>query len=86
MKLGAMDELLTRSPSVMLGYWNNPEATAKTIDPEGWFRTGDRARIEDGHVYITGRIKEIIVMANGEKVPPGDMELAIATDSLFSQR
>jgi len=84
-KLGAMDELLTRSPSVMMGYWNNPEATAKTIGPEGWLRTGDRARIEDGHVYITGRIKEIIVMANGEKVPPGDMELAIATDGLFSQ-
>ena len=84
-KLGAMDELMTRGPSVMLGYWNNPEATDQCIGPEGWFRTGDRARIEDGHVFITGRIKEIIVLANGEKVPPGDMELAVATDSLFSQ-
>ena len=84
-KLGAMDELMTRGPSVMLGYWNNPEATDQCVDPEGWFRTGDRARIEDGHVFITGRIKEIIVLANGEKVPPGDMELAVATDSLFSQ-
>ncbi len=84
-KLGAMDELMTRGPSVMLGYWNNPEATDQCIGPEGWFRTGDRARIKDGHVFITGRIKEIIVLANGEKVPPGDMELAVATDSLFSQ-
>jgi long-subunit acyl-CoA synthetase (AMP-forming) len=85
-KLGEMDEMLTRSPSVMLGYWNNPEATAKSIDSEGWFHTGDRVRIdEEGHVYIIGRIKEIIVLANGEKVPPGDMEQAIGMDPLFGQ-
>ena len=84
--LGEMDELLTRGPSVMLGYWNNPEATAKSIDADGWFHTGDRARIDEaGHVSIIGRIKEIIVMANGEKIPPGDMEQAVAMDSLFDQ-
>jgi hypothetical protein len=81
-----MDEMLTRSPSVMLGYWNNPEATAKSTDADGWFHTGDRVRVdEEGHVYIIGRIKEIIVLANGEKVPPGDMEQAIGMDPLFSQ-
>ena len=69
----------------MLGYWNNPEAKKKTIDEDGWLHTGDRARIEESHVFITGRIKEIIVLANGEKVPPGDMEMAIALDRLFSQ-
>jgi len=84
-RLGETDELQTRGPNVMLGYWNNPEATKKTIDEDGWLHTGDRARIEGGHVYITGRIKEIIVLANGEKVPPGDMEMAIALDRLFSQ-
>jgi long-chain acyl-CoA synthetase len=55
------------------------------IDSEGWFHTGDKARIEKNHVYITGRIKEIIVLANGEKAPPADMEMAIALDTLFEQ-
>lgn len=82
-KVGDKDELLTRGPSVMMGYWNNPEATAQSIDSEGWFHTGDCARIDHGHVFITGRIKEIIVLANGEKVPPGDMEMAICMDELF---
>jgi long-chain acyl-CoA synthetase len=56
------------------------------IDAEGWLNTGDTVGISDtGHIYITGRIKEIIVMSNGEKVPPGDMEQAILRDSLFDQ-
>ena len=84
-RMGERDELLTRGPSVMLGYWNNPEATAKSIDADGWFHTGDCVRIEDEHIFITGRIKEIIVMSNGEKVPPGDMENAIVLDGLFLQ-
>ena len=85
-KLGKNDELLTKSPCVMMGYWNNPTATKEAIDEQGWFHTGDKARQdEQGHLYITGRIKEIIVMGNGEKIPPADMEMAIATDSLFDQ-
>ncbi|MGD8498750.1 MAG: long-chain fatty acid--CoA ligase, partial [Chromatiales bacterium] len=84
--IGPNDELLTRSDCVMLGYWNNKEATEATIDAEGWLHTGDKARIDDsGHIYITGRIKEIIVLANGEKVPPADMEMAIVMDPLFEQ-
>lgn len=83
--LGEHDELLTRSPSVMLGYWQNEEATREMIDEDGWLHTGDQVRIENGHVYITGRIKEIIVLSNGEKVPPVDMELAISMDPLFEQ-
>ncbi|HEC16363.1 MAG TPA: long-chain fatty acid--CoA ligase [Sedimenticola sp.] len=84
-KIGDNDELLTRSPSVMLGYWNNEQATREVIDDDGWLHTGDKARIEHGHIFITGRLKEIIVLANGEKVSPGDMEMAIALDGLFEQ-
>jgi len=70
----------------MLGYWNNPEATAVTIDQEGWLTTGDAASIDpDGFITITGRVKEIIVLANGEKVPPSNMEAAILRDHLFDQ-
>ncbi len=86
LKVGEGGELLARGSAVMLGFWNNPEETAKVIDKEGWFHTGDIARIdEQGYVYITGRIKDIIVMANGEKVSPADMEIAIAMDALFEQ-
>ncbi len=84
-RIGEEGELLAKTPGVMLGYWHNPEATAKAIDADGWLHTGDKARIENGHIYITGRLKEIIVMANGEKVPPADMEMAIALDPLFEQ-
>ncbi len=84
-KLGPGDELLTRSSCIMLGYWNNPAATSAMIDNDGWLHTGDCARIENGHIFITGRIKEIIVMSNGEKVPPEDMQIAINMDALFEQ-
>ncbi len=84
-RLGDNDELLVRSPGIMKGYWNNEDATREMIDTDGWLHTGDVARIDNGFVYITGRIKDIIVMANGEKVPPADIEMAIANDSLFDQ-
>jgi long-chain acyl-CoA synthetase len=83
--IGEQDELLVRGDSVMMGYWQDPESTAEVIDKDGWLHTGDKARIEDGFIYITGRIKDIIVMANGEKVAPVDMEHAILSDSLFEQ-
>ena len=84
-KLGANGALLVKGPNVMRGYWNNREATAAVLDGSGWLDTGDQAKIENGFLYITGRIKEIIVMANGEKVPPVDMELAIQFDPLLEQ-
>lgn len=84
-RIGPGGELLVRSPGVCLGYWRNPEASAALIDNGGWLHTGDKARIEQGHIYITGRIKEIIVLANGEKLPPTDMEAAIARDPLVEQ-
>lgn len=85
-KIGEQSALLVRGPSNMLGYWHNDEATKAMIDSEGWLNTGDTARIsETGHIYITGRLKEIIVLSNGEKVPPADMEAAIQRDTLFDQ-
>ena len=84
-RIGEHHELLVRSPSVMMGYWNNPEATAGLIDSDGWLHTGDQVRVQGGHFYITGRIKEILVLSNGEKVPPVDMEMAITLDPLLDQ-
>ena len=85
-RIGEQNALLVKGPSNMLGYWHNPEATQAMIDADGWLNTGDTARIsETGHIYITGRLKEIIVLSNGEKVPPADMETAIMRDSLFDQ-
>jgi len=85
LRIGENEELLAKSPGVMMGYWNNHQATSKTITTDGWLRTGDKARIEDDFVYITGRIKDIMVMSNGEKIPPADMENAIALEPLFEQ-
>jgi len=85
-RLGELNELQVIGPNVMLGYWNNPEATRAMIAADGWLKTGDVAHISaTGHVYITGRIKEIIVMSNGEKIPPTDMEIAILHDPLVDQ-
>lgn len=84
-RIGSDDELLVKGDNVMMGYWNNHSATAKVLTQDGWLHTGDQARIADGHVYITGRLKDILVLSNGEKVPPADMELAIAMDPLIEQ-
>ncbi|NDP48303.1 MAG: long-chain fatty acid--CoA ligase [Sulfuriferula multivorans] len=85
-KIGDEDELLTRSRCVMRGYWQNEEATHELIDSAGWVHTGDKARVDaHGFYTIVGRIKDIIVLNNGEKVPPSDMESAILLDPLFEQ-
>ena len=84
-RLGANRELQVRGPSVMRGYWKRPEDTARVLTPDGWLSTGDQADMTGGRIRIMGRIKEIIVTSTGEKVPPGDLELAIAVDPLFAQ-
>lgn len=82
-KIGENRELLTRGPNLMLGYWKIKETI---IDEQGWLHTGDQAELdEQGRIYIIGRTKEIIVLSSGEKVPPEDLQLAIATDPLFEQ-
>ncbi|MES2563692.1 MAG: long-chain fatty acid--CoA ligase [Pseudomonadota bacterium] len=84
--LGENSALLIKGPNVMLGYWQNESATRQILTAEGWLNSGDLAKIDDqGHVYIVGRLKEIIVMSNGEKISPVDVEAAIARDALFEQ-
>ena len=78
-------ELCVRGPALMLGYWNNRAATEAIIDTQGWLHTGDIVRVDDDRILITGRAKEIIVMSNGEKIPPGDAEQAILMDPAFEQ-
>ena len=88
-KLVEHDELWVQGDSVMQGYWQNEEATNKTIVEAAdgrWLKTGDCASIDhQGYIRIVGRIKDILVLANGEKVPPTDIEIAIARDPLFDQ-
>lgn len=70
-------ELLIKGPIVMLGYYNNPEATAEAFDGE-WFKTGDYGRVDDeGFVFITGRKKNIIITPNGKNVYPEEIEAVI---------
>jgi long-chain acyl-CoA synthetase len=86
LRVGEASALMIKGPNVMMGYWNNPDATKAILGADGWLNSGDTARIDDkGHVFITGRLKEIIVLSNGEKVPPVDIESAIARDPLFEQ-
>ena len=84
-KISENGELLVRGSCVMQGYWKNPEATAEAIDHEGWLHTGDIAEYDGTHLKITGRLKDILVMSNSEKISPTDIETAIAADPLFEQ-
>jgi long-chain acyl-CoA synthetase len=84
-RIGDNDELMVRGPNVMLGYWRRPDDTRRAIEPDGWLHTGDQARIEAGRIFITGRIKDIIVTSTGEKIAPADLETAITSDPLFEQ-
>ncbi len=79
-------ELLVKGPSVMKGYHNQPELTAEVIDKEGFFHTGDIAEIKNGgHIYITGRIKNMIVLSGGKKVFPEEVEAVLEKSPLFSE-
>ena len=71
---GMEGEIVVRSPGVMKGYYNNPAATAKVLSADGWLRTGDLGLVEEGgYMYITGRLKDIIILG-GENVLPADIE------------
>ena len=79
-------ELLVRGPGVMLGYWNDDEATAEAIDAHGWLHTGDLGHLdEDGYLFVTGRVKSLIVLDSGKKVQPEEVEAALARSGRFTE-
>ncbi len=78
--------ILARGPQIMQGYYNNPEATAKALDPEGWFDTGDLGWMTDQQdLIITGRAKDTIVLSNGENIEPQPLEDACARSVYIDQ-
>jgi long-chain acyl-CoA synthetase len=84
-KVAPDGEVLTRGPHVMKGYWNNPAATAEAIR-DGWFHTGDLGALDaDGFLRITGRKKELLVLSNGKKVAPTQIEGLLAGDPCIEQ-
>ena len=85
-------EILTRGMNVMLGYYKNPEAIHAVLDKDGWFHTGDLATIDaEGHVFIRGRIKNMLLSANGQNIYPEEIEnklnsMMMVNESVIIQR
>jgi long-chain acyl-CoA synthetase len=86
MTIGTQDEILIRGKNVMRGYYNKPEETAKAIDEEGWYHTGDVGYMdEDGHFYVTDRLKDLFKLSNGKYVAPLQVESLLKQSPLVSQ-
>jgi long-chain acyl-CoA synthetase len=85
-------EIVTRGMHVMLGYYKNEEATRQAIDQDGWYHTGDLATMSaDGHIFIRGRLKNMLLGANGQNVYPEEIEdrlnsMTMVSESLIVQR
>lgn len=79
-------ELQVRGANVMRGYWRDEDATAQAISSDGWLNTGDKiSRLHSDRIFLVGRIKELIVMSNGEKASPGMLEQELALDPIIEQ-
>jgi acyl-CoA synthetase (AMP-forming)/AMP-acid ligase II len=75
---GEVGEVCVRGPNVMLGYWNRPETTSEVLSPDGWYRTGDLGRLEDGFLYLVDRAKDMII-SGGENVYSIEVEHALGS-------
>ncbi|MEX2562547.1 MAG: AMP-binding protein, partial [Nitriliruptoraceae bacterium] len=79
-------EILTRHPAVFIGYWNKPEATAETLDADGWLHTGDVGEWVDGtHLKIVDRLKDIIITSGGKNISPSEIENALKTSPFVKE-
>ena len=80
------NEILTRHPGNFIGYWNKPEATASTLDDEGWLHTGDVGEWVDGtHIRIVDRIKDIIITSGGKNISPSEIENSLKTSPVVKE-
>ncbi len=85
-KIGEQNEILVKGPTVMKGYYNKPEETARVIDADGWFHTGDCGEItEKGHLIMTERLKDLYKTSNGKYIAPQVLESLLAQDKYMAQ-
>ncbi|WP_418697226.1 AMP-dependent synthetase/ligase [Bacteroides sp.] len=84
-KIGENDEILLRGKTITTGYYKKPEATAAAIDAEGWFHTGDAGYLEDEHLFLTERIKDLFKTSNGKYISPQALETKLAIDRYIDQ-
>jgi long-chain acyl-CoA synthetase len=85
-KISDQGEILTRGPHIMQGYFNHNDWTREVIDADGWLHTGDTGKLDaDGYLSVTGRIKNLIVLGDGRKVHPEEVEIVLEKSSLWKE-
>ena len=78
-------EIQVKGPSVMLGYYKKPERTAEAFTEDGYLHTGDLGYIENGHIYLVGRKKNLIILSNGENISPEELENKFVDDGIVKE-